>query len=292
MIAFHEPIEDHVRDALKEYDDLTAALLSRRGIRTKEEADAFLSPSYDAHIGDPLLIMNMRKAAERIAGAIERKERITVWSDYDCDGIPGGVILHDFLKKAGANFDNYIPHRHEEGFGVNIPGVEMLAREGTKVMITVDCGITDVEPIRRAQELGIDVILTGHTHDALPLPVKVGDTVSYRVGGSLEGFPFVGTLIEVHADFVLIAGDPNEPEKLYRGTRESRPEDGRRGEAGKVECRSVREAEFSGQAAHSPPAPILSIQKRDSTGRIIFILIFQKIIKSPKTSSLSALKGM
>lgn len=162
MLSFHAPIDAGVRDALKAYDDLTAELLSRRGITTKEEAEAFLSPSYDAHIGDPLLILNMPKAAKRIADAIVRGERITVWSDYDCDGIPGGSLLHDFFKKAGANFDNYIPHRHEEGFGVNVSGVEKLAGEGTNVMITVDCGITDVEPIRRAKELGIDVILTDH----------------------------------------------------------------------------------------------------------------------------------
>lgn len=162
MLSFHAPIDAGVRDALKAYDDLTAELLSRRGITTKEEAEAFLSPSYDAHIGDPLLMLNMPKSAKRIADAIVSGERITVWSDYDCDGIPGGALLHDFFKKAGANFDNYIPHRHEEGFGVNISGVEKLAGEGTKVLITVDCGITDVEPIRRAKELGMDVILTDH----------------------------------------------------------------------------------------------------------------------------------
>lgn len=162
MVSFHASPNSEVRSALGEYDDLTAGLLSRRGISTKEEAQAFLSPSYDAHIGDPMLILNVPKSAKRIATAISEGERITVWSDYDCDGIPGGTLMHDFLKKAGANFTNYIPHRHEEGFGVNSSGVEKLAKEGTKVMITVDCGITDVEPIARAKELGIDVILTDH----------------------------------------------------------------------------------------------------------------------------------
>jgi hypothetical protein len=137
MLSFHEPLDKETRDALSAYDDLTAGLLARRGVTTKEDAEAFLSPSYDAHIGDPLLILNMPKASQRIANAIHTGERITVWSDYDCDGIPGGSLLHDFLKKAGANFDNYIPHRHEEGFGVNIAGVEKLAALGTKVMITI-----------------------------------------------------------------------------------------------------------------------------------------------------------
>ncbi len=162
MFSLHEPIDTGLREALAEYDDLTASLLARRGVKSREEAAAFLSPSYDEHIGDPMKILNMPKAAARVAKAIADGERITVWSDYDCDGIPGGVVLHDFLKKAGANFTNYIPHRHLEGYGVSIDGVEKLAEEGTTLMITVDCGITDVEALARAKELGIDVILTDH----------------------------------------------------------------------------------------------------------------------------------
>ena len=162
MVALHEPIADTVRRELSEYDDLTAALLFRRGITTREAAATFFAPSYEEHVSDPFLILDMKKAAQRIADAVGNGERITVWSDYDCDGIPGGVLFHDFLKKVGANFDNYIPHRHEEGFGVNILGVEKLARAGTTLLITIDCGITDVEAITRANELGMQVILTDH----------------------------------------------------------------------------------------------------------------------------------
>lgn len=188
MFALHDPIDTQVRDALKEHDDLIASLLSRRGIATREEAEAFLAPSYDEHIGNPLLILNMPKATARIAEAIEKKERITIWSDYDCDGIPGGVLFHDFLKKAGANFNNYIPHRHAEGFGVNIPGVEKLAKEGTTLIITIDCGIADVEPVARAKELGIDVIVTDHhlPGETLPPafavidPKQEGETYPFR----------------------------------------------------------------------------------------------------------------
>jgi len=188
MVALHEPIDEAIRRELSEYDDLTAALLSRRGITSRLEAAAFITPSYDEHVGDPLLILNMPKAAKRISDAITAGERITVWSDYDCDGIPGGTMFHDFLKKAGANFDNYIPHRHEEGFGVNVLGVEKLARAGTKVLITIDCGITDVEAITRAKELGIDCMVTDHhlPADVLPPafaiidPKQEGETNTFR----------------------------------------------------------------------------------------------------------------
>lgn len=162
MLSFHDPLDIETREALRAYDDFTAGLLARRGIVTATQAEAFLSPSYDAHIGDPLLIFNMPKAAKRIADAIDSQERLTVWSDYDCDGIPGGTLMHDFFKKANANFTNYIPHRHLEGFGLNEIGIKKLAEEGTTLIITVDCGIADVEQVAYAQSLGIDVIVTDH----------------------------------------------------------------------------------------------------------------------------------
>jgi single-stranded-DNA-specific exonuclease len=144
------------------YDDLTNTLLAKRGITTAEEAEKFLNPSYDAHLIDPLLIKNMEKAAKRLATAILAGERIAAWTDYDCDGLPAAVILHDFLTKVGANFEIYIPHRHEEGYGVNTAGIEKLAQRGVKLIVTADSGITDCEPIARAKELGMEVIVTDH----------------------------------------------------------------------------------------------------------------------------------
>ncbi|KND46933.1 MAG: single-stranded-DNA-specific exonuclease RecJ [Parcubacteria bacterium C7867-004] len=171
MFPLHEKLDDQTREALSAYDDFTAALLVRRGITTQKEAEAFLAPSYDEHIHDPMLMLDMSKAAKRLAAAISSKEKIAVWSDYDCDGIPGGVVLHDFLKKANADFTNYIPHRHNEGYGVNIPGIEKLAKEGYTLVITVDSGITDSEAVARANELGMEVIVTDHhlpSNEGLP----------------------------------------------------------------------------------------------------------------------------
>lgn len=195
MVALHEPIDEKLREELGEYDDLTAALLARRGVTTRAQASAFLSPSYDEHIGDPLKILNMEKAAKRVSKAIASGERIAVWSDYDCDGIPGGVVLHDFLKKAGANFTNYIPHRHLEGYGVSVAGIEKLALDGATLVITVDCGITDVLAVARANELGMEVIVTDHhlPQEEVPPafaivdPKQEGETNEFRdfCGGGL-----------------------------------------------------------------------------------------------------------
>ena len=170
MFPLHDPLDEIVREELREYDDLTAALLARRGVVTKEEADTFLNPSYDLHLHDPLLMCDMSLAAKRLGMAIRSGERIAIWSDYDCDGIPGAVLMHDFLKKTGVNFENYIPHRHDEGYGMNVSGIETLAKSGTKLIVTVDSGITDVEPIARANELGMEVIVTDHHLPGETLP--------------------------------------------------------------------------------------------------------------------------
>jgi single-stranded-DNA-specific exonuclease len=194
MFPLFEPVEDAKREALREYDDLIAALLSRRGVSTAEEAEAFLSPSYDTHIGDPMLLKDMRKVVERIDDALVNGERIAVWSDYDCDGIPGGVVLHDFFKKAGANFINYIPHRHEEGFGLNEMGLKKLKDDGVSLVITVDCGISDVSAVAYANSIGLEVIITDHhLPQELPAafaivdPKQEGETYPYKefCGGGL-----------------------------------------------------------------------------------------------------------
>lgn len=170
MFALHDPIDEKIREELSAYDDFTAALLARRGIMNKEAAEHFLNPSYDEHLHDPLLMTDMEKAAQRLARAIASGERIAVWSDYDCDGGPGGVLMHDFLKKAGATFENYIPHRHLEGYGVNEHGVENLAKSGVALMVTVDSGITDNAAVARAKDFGMDVIVTDHHLPGAELP--------------------------------------------------------------------------------------------------------------------------
>ncbi len=184
-----------LREELKEYDDLTAALLSRRGISTAKDAVQFLSPSYEEQLHDPFQLKDMQKSVGRISKAIDTGERIAVWSDYDCDGIPGGVVLHDFFKKIEANFCNYIPHRHHEGFGLNTGGIDSLKADGVSLIITVDCGIADVASVAYANSVGIDVIITDHhlpgeivpNAYAIIDPKQEGETYPYKdfCGGGL-----------------------------------------------------------------------------------------------------------
>lgn len=149
--------------------DIASHLLFHRGVKTASEADSFIYPDYDFGTHDPFLLKDAEKSAERIVTAFKNNEKIAVYADYDADGIPGAGLFNDFLKRIGySNFVIYIPHRHNEGFGLNVDAVEALAEQGVQLIITLDCGISDVEPVARAVEKGITVIITDH-HEPPPV---------------------------------------------------------------------------------------------------------------------------
>ncbi len=149
---------------------LVRQLLYARGVVSADAVETFLVPQY-ASLHDPFLMTDMERAVTRILSAMANDEHIAVFSDYDCDGIPGGVLLHDFLVAIGFhNFENYIPHRHTEGYGLTVEAIDTLHARGAHVIITVDCGITDVAPAARAREHGIDLIITDHHEVGLMLP--------------------------------------------------------------------------------------------------------------------------
>ncbi len=159
------------------YSPIVRQLLYGRGITNAEEAEKFLNPHYENHTHDPFLMKDMEKSVERILRAVQTDERIAIFSDYDADGIPGAVVLHDFLKKIGyLNFENYIPDRHGEGFGLNQKAITQLAKADAKLLITIDCGITDSEEVLHANESGIDVIVTDHH-----LPSQEGLPKAYAI---------------------------------------------------------------------------------------------------------------
>ena len=164
-------VPEAVRKALGAYGELTQQLLFNRGITEPAHAEKFLNPDYDTHPHSPFLLTDMEKAVTRVLRAMAENEHIVVYTDYDCDGIPGGVLLHDFFTAIGyTNFENYIPHRHHDGYGFNPDTVPQFVERNAKLIITVDCGITDHAAVARAQELGIDVIVTDHHEPSETLP--------------------------------------------------------------------------------------------------------------------------
>ena len=151
--------------------DLISSLLLRRGVTTDDDREAFLNPSYEKHTHDPFLMQDMDRAVARILLAIAQKERIAVYADFDCDGIPGASVLSDFFTKVGyENFEVYLPHRDREGYGVHQAAIELLAAGGVSLIVTVDVGTTAIESVHRAKELGVDVIITDHHEILATLP--------------------------------------------------------------------------------------------------------------------------
>jgi single-stranded-DNA-specific exonuclease len=158
-----DDVPEDIKTNLLKYNPITQKLLYHRGIFNEDDAEKFFNPEYERDTTDPFLLKDIEKAALRVIEAIKDNERVVIYSDYDADGIPGAVILHDFFKKVGFNnFTNYIPHRNDEGFGLNIEAIEEFVKDKINLIITIDCGINGVEEVRRARKNGIDVIVTDH----------------------------------------------------------------------------------------------------------------------------------
>lgn len=148
---------------MKRYSEILQTLLEKRGIKTAEEAEVFLNPDYERDFHDPFLMKDMEKACVRVFEAIDNNEKIMIYSDYDCDGIPGAVIFQDLLKKVNyRNFEVYIPQRNSEGYGLNLEAIKEFAQKEIKLLITIDLGITAVAEVAQAEVDGIDVIIMDH----------------------------------------------------------------------------------------------------------------------------------
>lgn len=194
------------RDQYGNMSDIVAHLLFHRGIKDSDSARSFLNPDYDRDVHDPFLLKDAEKAADKIILAINNNEKIAVYADYDADGIPAAAIFNDFLKRISyKNFVIYIPHRHNEGFGLNIDAVDQLADDGVKLIVTLDCGISDVAPVARANERGIEVIITDHHEPPPVLPAAYAIVDHKQIGceypdknlcGSGVGFKLIQAILK------------------------------------------------------------------------------------------------
>jgi len=174
-------------ERLKQYPPVILQLLWNRGLKTEEAIRAFFDVSWEKEFHDPFLFKDMEKAVALIFEAVEKKDKITIFADYDADGIPGAVILGDTLKAVGAVFDVYIPHRELEGYGMNLKAVEELASQGTKMIITCDLGISNFAEVELAKSLGLKVILTDH--HAVPEKIPPADAIIHPLAPG-ENYPF------------------------------------------------------------------------------------------------------
>ena len=152
------------RDALAQrlrVSPIVAQLLHQRNLDDLDSARKFLQPSL-GDLADPATLPGAAEAADRICRAVRDHEKIVIYGDYDVDGITATAILWHCLKLAGAEADFYVPHRLEEGYGLNTQALTSLIEQGAKLIITVDCGISAVEPAKIAAAAGVDLIVTDH----------------------------------------------------------------------------------------------------------------------------------
>jgi single-stranded-DNA-specific exonuclease len=149
---------------------LCAKLLINRGYTDIESANAFINKS-DSFLYNPYLLKDVRKATSRIKRALENDEKITIYGDYDVDGVTSVSILYMYLKERGADVDYYIPTREGEGYGLNVGAFNAIKENGTKLIITVDTGITAIDEIAYAYTIGLEVVVTDHHQCRPELPV-------------------------------------------------------------------------------------------------------------------------
>ena len=184
---------------------LLARILVARGLESPEKAMAFLTQ--DAPLSDPFALKDMDKAVARILKAVDAGEAIVIFGDYDVDGVTATALLFEHLRGMGASVRCKLPSRDEEGYGLTVPIVESLAEKGFKLIITVDNGVSAVQEVRRAAELGVDVVVTDHHLPGAVLPEAVavvdparaddespfkclsGAGVAFKLCAALDGCP-------------------------------------------------------------------------------------------------------
>ena len=164
------------RTALRRWQDepVIQQLFFNRSLTTESEAMAFVQRS-QLVAADVMLLPDMPSAVERIVAAIEQRERIVIYGDYDVDGVTATALLVLHLQQYAADVHPYIPRRDLEGYGLNNPALEEIAADGTKLVISVDCGVRSLAEADRARELGMDLIITDHhsVGEALPIAIAV-----------------------------------------------------------------------------------------------------------------------
>ena len=167
---------------------LLEAILTARGLLDPAARDAFLNPSYEAMRHDPFLLPDMEKAVERLVAAKEKGEEVTIYGDYDIDGLTATTVLLDSFEKFGIKAHAFIPNRFVEGYGLSKTAIERLAGDGAQLIVTVDCGSLSHKEIERANELGVDVIVTDHHSVAETMPASVATINPKRTD---HNYPFI-----------------------------------------------------------------------------------------------------
>ncbi len=193
----------------EDYGDIGDVLEKNRNI----EDENFFSPSL-AGLHDPYLMPDMERAVARIMEARERHERVVIFGDYDVDGVSSTAILFRFFREIGIEVSYRLPHRVHDGYGLKSYFFDELASKNVKLVVTVDCGTRDIEPIRHAKSLGIDVIVTDHHAVPEVIPDEVIAIVNPKRKDSIYPFPnLAGAGVAFKLLHALVIAIENEKQK-------------------------------------------------------------------------------
>lgn len=192
---------------------LVAFLLYQRGCRTPEAIKEFLNPSL-ARLNKPDTLPDIGKATERIIAALDRKEPMLVYGDYDVDGVCGTALLVSVLKSLGGRVYYYLPHRENEGYGLSVGGLEFAHFNNIRLIITNDCGSTDIEVIKRIRSEGIDVIVTDHHEPGPEFPAAVAFVNPKRMDSIYPFSELAGVGVTFKLAWSLLAVSGRQKEEL------------------------------------------------------------------------------
>ncbi|TES96897.1 hypothetical protein E3J85_00835, partial [Patescibacteria group bacterium] len=166
-----QAIPKDILGKLSDYPQLVAQLLYNREIKTKQDAEKFFSGDYEKDLHDPSLLKDLPEATERVQKALENQEVVGIFGDYDADGVTGTALLCEGLRKLGLKkVVSYLPDRVKEGYGLNQKALEYLKQKGVKLLITVDCGVSNKDEIEWLNKQKIDTVVIDHHYPPEELP--------------------------------------------------------------------------------------------------------------------------
>lgn len=214
-----EPVSQKLTEQFPEINSVALQLLVNRELSTQQDIDDFLNPNFDDHILDPFLFNNMTKAVERIFQAVNKHEKVMIYGDYDADGVCSTAILYKTFKALGLNVDVRIPFRETEGYGLNKTSVQEIIDQGFTLVVTVDCGVSNVKEVELFNQNNVEVIITDHHQEPPELPLAYA-----IINPSVKscGYPFnklcgAGVAFKLVQAIVKLQKDYNTPVKLPDG---------------------------------------------------------------------------
>jgi single-stranded-DNA-specific exonuclease len=204
---------DEVSKSLRSFNRIEQQILFNRGYLTEASANEFLNPGAFVE-ADPYLIKEMNEAVSRINVALEEGQEITIYGDYDADGVTATALLAEALREVGASVSVYFPDRFAEGYGLNRQAVERIAASDAKLLITVDCGVRAIEEVAHATKLGLDVIITDHHIQGEVLPEALALLNPHRADTKYpyEGLAGVGVAYKLAQAIFREKGLPSSKE--------------------------------------------------------------------------------